>query len=316
MTEELAVRAYQPGDEAAVVALFEQVFGKPMTHDYWKWRYARNPTGRIIIDLAWHAGRLAGHYAVSPVALWVDGRDYLTGLSMTTMIHPAYQGRGLFGTLANSVYERMRGEAMAAAWGFPNNASHRGFIRDLGWVDVSELPTFRRVLADGMPLPAPSGAVQPLETFDVRVDDLWDRAKVTRRVLTRRDRATLTWRYGSNPERRYAVLGYANGGRLSGYAVFKRYEADVDLVDLLALDDVVGVELVLGVAQRAARAQARAINMWLNVALPLHRELEKLGFRNGEPVTYFGVRPLREDIATAVCDYRNWYLTMGDSDVY
>ena len=57
--------------------------------------------------------------------------------------------------------------------------------------------------------------------------------------------------------------------------------------------------------------------MWLNCTLSLHRELEKLGFYNAEPVTYFGARVLRPEVEQSmVSSFKNWYLTLGDSDVY
>ena len=220
-------------------------------------------------------------------------------------------------TLAESVYGRMSSEGMAMVWGFPNIFSHRGFVRDLAWVDIHEVPTFRRVLAEGKPMPEPSTHVRELVSFDAQFDQLWDEVKGRYRIVAKRESRYLSWRYGSNPEQRYSVLGYVQGDRLLGYAVYKRYQNDVDLVDILSVDDAVGLNLVYGVTQWAAREKAEAINMWLNFSLPLHRELEKLGFRNSEPITYFGARVLRSELDESdVCNFKNWYLTMGDSDVY
>ena len=57
--------------------------------------------------------------------------------------------------------------------------------------------------------------------------------------------------------------------------------------------------------------------MWLSVVHPLHRALERLGFRNEGPVTYLGARLLRPlPPGSNLFDFRDWYFTMGDSDVY
>ena len=152
-------------------------------------------------------------------------------------------------------------------------------------------------------MPEPSAHVMELPGFDTRFDQLWHEAKGRYRVLTRRDSRYLSWRYTAHPEQRYTVLGYVQGDRLLGYAVCKRYRSDVDLVDLLSLDDEVSLNLVYGVAQWAGRENAGALNLWLNVTLPLHLELEKLCFRNGEPITYFGARILRAEIHSSnVCN--------------
>lgn len=317
MTEGLTIRPYRSGDEAAIVTLFQPVFGQPMSPAYWQWCFGDNPTRQIMIDLAWDGSVLAGHYAVSPVVVCVEGQECLTGHSMTTMTHPDYRGRGLFVTLAESVYSRMSNEGVDMVWGFPNIFSHRGFVRDLAWADIHEVPTFKRVLSDGKPMPEPSTHVRELVVFDARFDQLWDEVKGRYRILTKRDTQYLSWRYGANPSQKYTVLGYVQGDRLLGYAIWKRYQNVVDLVDVLSVDDVVSLDLLYGVAQWAAGEKAEAINIWLNFTLPLHRELEKLGFRNSEPITYFGARLLRSGLNEAdIYSFKNWYLTMGDSDVY
>lgn len=314
---ELRIRPYQQGDEHEIVKLFGLVFGRPLPMAYWQWRFRDNPTGRIFIDLAWDGERLAGHYAVSPVVIAVNGQEQLTALSMTTMTHPDYRGKGLFVTLAQSVYQRMADQGLPLVWGFPNVLSHRGFIRDLAWQDIHEVPTFRRVLSEGRPLPAPSPQVVELPALDARCDPLWAEIDKGGRVLTRRDHRYLAWRYTANPENRYTFFGCQQGERLLGYAVCKRYQDGVDLVDLLSLDEHTDLDLVWGVARWAAEQGARSIQTWLNPSLPLHLELEKYAFRPTEPLTYFGARPLRPELeAAAVVNFRNWYITMGDSDVY
>lgn len=317
MAEELLIRSYQPGDEVAIVELFQKTFGRSMSLAFWAWRFRDNPIGRVLIDLAWSGDVLVGHYAVSPVMVWMGGQERLTALSMTTMTHPDYRGRGLFVTLAKSVYRRMADEDLAMVWGFPNAISHRGFVCNLAWVDIHEVPIFRRVLAEGRSMPEPSAHVCVLSNLDSRLDRLWDEVKGRHRILTKRDSRYLGWRYTAHPEQQYTVLGHVQDDRLLGYAVCKRYQNDVDLVDILSVDDEVGLNLVCGVAQWAVREHAVALNMWLNVMLSLHHKLEKIGFRNSEPITYFGARVLQVGINSPdVRDFKNWYLTMGDSDVY
>ena len=66
-------------------------------------------------------------------------------------------------------------------WGFPNRYSHRGLVRDLAWVDVHEVPTFRVSLE--RTFPSPDGRGMSLETVDDRFDALWDRVKDDYRVI-------------------------------------------------------------------------------------------------------------------------------------
>jgi Acetyltransferase (GNAT) domain len=315
-SEALEVRPYQSGDEAAIVDLFELTFGRPLTAAYWQWRFRDNPTGRTMIEVAVSGSTMAAHYAVSPVVVSVRGGDVMTALSMTTMTHPEFRGRGLFVALAESIYKRMTEAAMDMVWGFPNVISHRGFLRELAWVDIHEVPTFTRILAQGRALPAPSGNIVELSSIDARFDLLWDEVKTRQPVLVRRDSRYLSWRYGANPDNAYTLLASLQGDHLMGYAFCKRYHDTVDLVDLLSVSDEAGIDLLWGVSRWAREAGARSVGLWLNSSLPLHHELEKYGFCNAEPITYFGARRLRPGLGDEIYDFRQWYLTMGDSDVY
>lgn len=188
-------------------------------------------------------------------------------------------------------------------------------------------------------VPSSAGVVK-LRGFDERFDELWSVARQRYRIIAIRDRSHLEWRYSSHPHHKYVIHGAMRDGRLAGYAVSKYYRDEVDLVDMLSTDDEVGADLVRGVAGWAVAAQARAVNMWFNHTLPLYGELAKMGFREKPDVTYFGgrlvapiagkakvkakVEPVSTSTSTltstssasAIFDFGNWYLTMGDSDVY
>ena len=54
----IEIRAYRPGDERAICTLFETVFGRPMSLDYWAWRYRDHPSGGPLAELCWDGERL------------------------------------------------------------------------------------------------------------------------------------------------------------------------------------------------------------------------------------------------------------------
>ena len=66
---EFEIRFYQEGDESQIIYLFEKVYKKQITLDWWKWRYLRNPSDKPQIALAFSGDQLVSHYAVSPVFL-------------------------------------------------------------------------------------------------------------------------------------------------------------------------------------------------------------------------------------------------------
>jgi GNAT superfamily N-acetyltransferase len=317
LSSELEIRAYRPGDEKQILTLFRQSFGRDLDAQAWAWRFRDNPAGPGVIDLSWDGDILAAHYAVSPVTMRINGQDWLTGLSGTTMTHPHYRGQGLFPKLARSVYALMAQAGMGMVWGLPNALSHRGFIRDLEWVDIYEVPTLRLTLANHRPLPAPHSVVA-LPEFDEHFDQLWEQVKDNYRIIVRRDRSHLQWRYVKNPTEVYRILAYVDANNVAGYVVFKRYCEELQIVDILTRSGTdIGITLISQVAQIALEQSLSAVSLWLNVSHPLHWALEKLGFRNGEPVAYLGGFLLQPDLQEAgIYDFHNWYLTMGDSDVF
>jgi len=318
MGARLETRHYEPGDEHYILKLFRQSYGRELDERFWAWRFRHSPAGEGVIYLSWDGDVLTAHYAVTPVVMHINGQSWLTGLSGTTMTHPDYRGRGLFPDLAQRTYAYMAESGMGLVWGFPNALSHRGFVRTLKWIDIYEIPMLRLPLQGRFALPTPSENVTEIEEFDIRFDRLWNQVKDNYPIIARRDRQHLQWRYVENPAERYRILAHVGDESLLGYAVFKRYQDELQIVDLLTVQDVnVGLGLVSRVAHIALEESAASVSLWLNVTHPLHHALEKRGFGNGEPVTYFGGLALQPDLPAAeLYDFRNWYLTMGDSDVF
>jgi GNAT superfamily N-acetyltransferase len=315
---EFDIRSYVPGDEIHILKLFRQSFGRDLSKERWSWRYEDNPAGAGLIGLAWHGDVLVAHHSISRVMLCIDGHEWTVGLGRRAMTHPQYRGRGLYVELARRTWARMAELGMPMALAFPNSFTHRLVVRDMGFVDVHEVPTLRLPMHSGSFLPAPSAHIVELQDFDDRFDQLWRLARGEYRIITRRNREHLVWRYVRNPTGQYRILAYMGSKDLLGYAVFKRYQEELQVIDILTVQDVgVGIQLILRIAQLALEESASALSLWLNMSHPLHWALEKLGFRNGEPIAYFTARILRPELVEdAVYDYRNWYLTMGDSDVF
>jgi len=233
------------------------------------------------------------------------------------MAHPDHRQTGAFTAAAQAMQAHLAEQGIAMVWGFPNSLSHRGFARDLQWVDMREVPTFRLPLSPRLKSPIAPGGVVEVPGFDPRFDTLWHAAMEEGRIVTRRDAAHLRWRYAENPIESYRILGCSAGEGLTGYAVLKPYQDTMQVVDLLALDAEAGLRLIAAATEVAREATVSTLSLWWNVADPLHHALEKLGFVNAEPVTYWSGRVLSRGLQPhKVYDHRRWHLTMGDSDVY
>lgn len=289
--------------------LFAQAFSRPIPRGFLTWRYLDNPAGGPLVCVARDEGMIIGSYSVSPVVLECDGMARPSALSMTTMTHPAHNGKGIFKSLATALYDRMAGE-YDLVWGFPNANSHFAFANRLGWGDIYEVPTMMLSLAGAK-----------ADTVEMVRDDGFELAyrpvKRRERISVRKDRDYLRWRYLANPINRYRTFVVKDGGEVSSFAVTKVFGECLDLVDLQAGDDEQADLLLRQVVRHAKEEGLEAISTWCPVQSSPHKVLERHGFENRAPITYLGAKSLRPGPeGLDWLDRRNWYIQMGDSDVY
>lgn len=314
---DIQLRPYNAGDEEHILMLFENAFQRQMTLNYWHWRFRENPLHRTAIELAWYGNTLVSHYAVSLVEAEIQGQRIMTALAGTTMTHTSFRGLNLFQSLGKQLYARLKQDGVKLVWGFPNNKIHRSRVKHLGWFNIYEVPTFR-VHLDRATYNYPPSVVE-IQDIDSRFDDLWKVAKSRYNVIGTRSASQLKWRYIKNPIEQYRIVGVPSNSTLLGYAVYKQYHNELQIVDILTADDEqIGVPLVNYVMAKAAELRLASVSMWLNVFSDFHLSLEKWGFHNDVPITYFGGRVIdSEDMDINVAkDYGSWHITMGDSDVY
>lgn len=307
----MELRPWQPGDETAILALFQTTFGSPMSPEFWKWRYLDHPAGGPLIFLAWDGDILAAHYAASRAPLLAGGESRPAALSMTTMTHPDYRGQGLFERTASALYERMAAEGLSAVWGFPNRNSNPSFRRKLGWSAIADIPVMSRDLRADETFPG--DLLQEVDRIDARFDTVTPPAAGLRGD---HGHEILSWRIDRHPGNRYIRLVLASGDGLDGHAILKPYrDTEFDLVLLSATDAKAYPDLIAGCLAVVRAQGGQRLNCWCLPCDEARLPLERAGFQAAAPVTYFGGRVLAGD-ATAFDDPRGWRVSMIDSDIY
>ena len=265
------LRSYNPGDENAICALFEKVFGKPMGKTesirHWQWEFLANPVKPISIMLAWDGDRLVGQYTASPVQMYVNGRNVSSTLSLDTMTDPEYGGLGIFRTAADRLYAEQVKAGQSFIYGFPNGNSIHGFVKYLQWHQIMPVPvhirpvkiikTISRTIFPGKPsltekdsglshasLSAykTNGYKLRLETeFGEWADDLWNRCCGQHNLWVVRNKAYLNWRYVAKPENKYLIVSVLQGLKSVGYMVVARTNMNIGdavfIVDFLVDTD-------------------------------------------------------------------------------
>lgn len=289
--------------------LFNLTFKRKIHPDYLRWRYLDNPVDDLLVAVAIDNNKIVANYSASPCNLIFDGTLYKTALSMTTMTHPDYNGRGLFTDLAELLYCEMEKRGYSLIWGFPNNNSHGIFQSKLAWEDIYEIPNFTINLQMVKPTLIESDYLFEFDnTFEKIVVYPNSKIQVEKNV------DYYKWRYLSNPVNKYVNYGLIYKDKYRANAIYKNYGDSIDLVELTGDSDEMKLILLKKLIQNLKEQGNNHMNCWLNVNSGLYTSFEKLGFHNTAPVTYFGGRQLGAGIMFN--NYKLWEISMGDSDVY
>lgn len=322
--------------------------------EYIRWQYQDNPAGpAYLLMLLTKEGQAAGAYCVIPIRVKIKDTVQTAALSLNTITHKDYRGRGFFTALLAMACENGWSErSLSFIYGFPNPNSYPGFVRKAQFTDVGKVPLLLKPfsvskalaakkinlpagLVDGLgrwvfrPVkPRPAGLrVFRMDKADPRLDDLWEKNKQDAPISLVKDRQYLQWRYFDNPVRRYAIFGAEDSQRrLRGYMAVR--ETAIQGVACGLIGDAL-VDGNDGKVFRDLLTAAESMCMRNHVALggtllaphdPLCRLFRKAGYwrcpRFLEPQPFRLVaRPLNP-VANAVAEYSSWRICMGDYDIF
>lgn len=324
----MEIKVYQPNDEIEIATLFNSAFKKELSADYWKWRFVENPfLDEPMINLMWDADQLVGHHAVSASEIKFKNEIYLSSLCGTAMTHPNYEGRGIYGDLALSLYDRiLKDHNLQNIITFPARAaSHYSLVKKIKYNNVGYLPTlklsaasFKNSITDN---------INVVEEFNIIHEEFINMTlqNLGFDIYTNRSVKYLNWRYTKCPINKYVSIEYIINGNVEGLLIAKIYkinelstEVDIDIVDLFCNEDLdILTRLFSGIIEKISSLNynVQNLNCWISLFDRRHLELERLGFVMSTPITYFCVKSLGQKL-NDIDQFNKWYISMGDSDVY
>lgn len=266
-------------------------------------RYLQSPVGDLWMYVALEGDRIIANYSVSPSYLQFGDKTIKCALSLNTMTHPEFVGQGLFVQLAQRLYAELKQQGYGMVYGFPNYISNRTFCTKLGWKDIYEIPTMELIVEKEFPY-NPSNIL--LSTgFDVQ-------QTTTRRLAVAKTEDYLNWRYKNKPYTEYSLVKTVN----DGWMVWKRYQNMINIVELHpeSVEDL--TDMIGYVSSLVKELGLEKMTVWSDANSWEHLCLEKFGFRNRYPITYFGACNLNMPKDLDIWDFRNWRIQMGDDNVY
>lgn len=349
------IRDYRSGDEVAICALFEKVFGKPMGKTeslrHWQWEFLENPVGGLFVKLAWAEEKLVGQYTASPLRVHAAGKEIVAALSHDTMTDPEYTGMGIFRKTAEALYDELADAGHSFIYGFPNRNSIHGFIKNLKWQQVMPVPVHIRPMGilknntdrllgrifqekkelrrkeNEMVLYGVGGYQLKRETsFGDWADDLWQACCDQHRLWVVRDKKYLNWRYALKPENEYEIISAWKNGNPVGYVVY--LIADMSFGNTIFVMDFMADLRHPGAANMLINRVIKAAQMhdcsFASALLtPGSKYLWLFRRRMFLPLPeklfpqplYFGVRCFDFSMKSLVANPRAWSISWGDNDV-
>jgi len=323
----LEIKMYEKGNETDIIELFELVFKKKISREFWNWRFINNPWAKGIIFLAWDNSTLAAHYAVMPIQLDVSNNFIQSVFSMTTMTHPNYRGRSLFPKLAKITYEEARKKGFNLVYGFPNINSHQTFIKKLNWADFGNIPLYKMKLENILEKSSydqKNLKAEQIQFFDEKINEFWEKAKNNFVIKVPRTKEFLNWRFKDNPETKYFMFLLKDGNNsVIGYFVLKIYESNNDImghiVDYCLLDYDQFNCVLLYASEFFEKHKVKELSFWMNrrIFIKLSNKWNKFYQEESMKTTFIGYSLFKKfKNSQLLKNLDNYYITMADSDVF
>jgi hypothetical protein len=345
--DDVAVRCYRNGDERALTALFETVFGRRMSEREWRWKLA--PTAKVPnVWLATHSDEPIFQYAAMHTRFKVDERIEDVMVSVDTMTAPAFRRRGLLTQVAARAYSEWRDAGVAFVIGLPNQ-QWGSRANALGWRELFPLQWLARPLRPealvGRRLGVPGlgrlrlfgGAwnwfanrrlrrtvdieVTQVESAGAEFDVIWERCRGDAAFSAVRDAAWVERRFFSSPTRDYQLLVARLRNLPTAWLAYSVNRGNgrttVQITELFAPDGDTAscIALLLELLRRLGDLDAELVYTLAVPGTPLFVWFRSIGFLSGPS---FGVQlvPLATDVPLE--RFRNpgaWRLTGADFDV-
>lgn len=138
------IRRFDPSDRDQFLSLYETVFERERSVDWFRWKYERNPfVDHVPIVVAEDEDRVVGCRSFLAQEMRVDGSVRLAFQPCDTMVHPDYREQGLFSRMNEFALDRYAERQPAFCFNFPNENSKPGNLNH-GWQEVGTVPVYYR----------------------------------------------------------------------------------------------------------------------------------------------------------------------------
>lgn len=234
------------GNEQSLLQIYQDVYAAtpdriPSAEEL-HWRYGGNPYP-VRIWVGRDGEKIVGLRPIAIKDIKIGEAVYPALHMLNIMVHPAYQGKGLFRSLMEKAWG-MHGQEGVIAFTFPNENSIKAYRRWKDWFQLADLPLFIRMVPPknfgetkslvrffagygaaaarclrGIKPKAHGLTIQRVDEIDDGIEALWQRNKRFFDFIIPRDKQYLTWRYVTRPDVQYMIYKAVADGATVGFLV-------------------------------------------------------------------------------------------------
>ena len=323
----IKIRPYKESEKHQVIDLLNTVFqpqeyfSNERSSEWWNWKYERNVFGKSIIIIAEDNDRVVGARIFWAWEFQCRGKTLKAYQPVDTVVHPNYQGQGLFSKLTVKAVEEAMKKKADFLFNFPNQNSLPGYLK-LGWNYVAKLPWLVKPvrpfhLTKTLKNNEKATPVELDEKYRITpemCDDLLERESFDGLLRTRQSKELLWWRYGENQFFKYGAL-QVREGRKKLSAIFelnlKGTRREMIIVDILGSNELVKklFKELIGVA--------KSMNVdFMTTIMTNGYEMEKLrslGFMKVRKKNLVAL-PLNLSLENKAINIDNWRIVGGMHD--
>jgi len=295
-----------------VVKLYSKSYGKTKPLKYFKYRLSKSLFGKPIIFLMHYHKQIVGFYAIQPIKLKINNQNILAGYSYLTMTHPDHGDKRIFTKLAIRTYAEAKKKNYKFIFTFANANSFPGFIKKL---DFKELKRINFIKIKKIKYDIISHPQIRENYFPFKLDKLWQNyeSKNKFKIRIERNDSYLKWRYLKHPLFHYITVYKPN----EYFFIFKKYKKTLHIIDFFGKEnDTFYINLLSTAKNLTKKFSCRDITFWISQRHKINRILKKPFIEKLESQSFFLVKILDKRFTKSIFDIKNWYYTMGDSDVF
>ena len=353
MGNELLIQPFNDSGFSRLIELNETTYpGRDISNqEYLGWEYIRNPDGLALITIGAMERKIISQYVVLPRTFSIDNKLLCGSLSVNTLTHPDYRGMGIFEKLANETFNRCKEKNILFTIGFPNPISHPVIEKKQIFETIGFLPLLFRPLNPFVSLiryiknrKNKSGdeieiynsdeilsANTGISFFDFKNDSekyeiFLQKFNNEKQNVTNRSLHFIKWRYVTIPNRKYYILKIEIENKIIALVIFRaKYIFGLRcciIVDIMTPFNSADVKILLETIHKIAVKNKFDI---LFTTAPAHSWeyaiIKDFGFYSMSKYLLpqrlaFIVKRHLSTSPQQVSDFRKWFLTFGDYDIF